>query len=103
MPCADGIQSKDGLGKERRRLRPRLYDDTSQDVERALVDGLRRLPPWRKLQMLAGLNSMVRELALVGLRQRHPHAGSEELQRRLADVLLGADLASAAYGPMDEH
>lgn len=103
MPCSDGTQASGGLGKERRRLSARLYDDTSQDVELALVDGLRGLPPWRKLQMLAGLSSMVRELALVGLRQRHPHAGSEELQRRLADVLLGEDLASVAYGSMDER
>jgi hypothetical protein len=39
-------------------------------------------------------------LALAGLRDRHPGASPDELRRRLADVLLGADLAERVYGPL---
>jgi hypothetical protein len=39
-------------------------------------------------------------LAIAGLRSRYPEAPPEELQRRLADLLLGASLAELAYGPL---
>jgi hypothetical protein len=45
------------------------------------------------------LNQAARELALAGLRRRHPAAGPEELCRRLAELLLGPELAARAYGP----
>lgn len=42
----------------------------------------------------------VRTLALSGLRARHPEATPQELRRRLADLLLGPDLAAQVYGPL---
>lgn len=45
------------------------------------------------------MSQSVRLLALAGLRQRHPAAGPAELRRRLADLLLGPELAARAYGP----
>jgi hypothetical protein len=48
--------------------------------------------------MVSQLNQTMRTLALSGLRQRHPEATPQEL-RRLADLLLGPDLAARAYGP----
>ena len=48
--------------------------------------------------MLAGLNASARNLAIVGLRQRFPHATDAELNRRLADLLLGSDLARKCLG-----
>lgn len=47
------------------------------------------------------MNATVRALALVGLRERYPEAGPEALRRRLADLLLGEELAAKAYGPLD--
>jgi hypothetical protein len=64
-----------------------------------LVRLLRQRPPWRKLHMVGQLNQTVRRLALSGLRARHPEATPEELRRRLADLLLGPDLAAQVYGP----
>jgi hypothetical protein len=52
--------------------------------------------------MVADMNATVRVLALVGLRERYPEAGPEELRRRLADLLLGEELAAKAYGPLDQ-
>jgi len=78
----------------------RLFPDTRPDAEAVLIGLLRQAPPWRKLQMVGQLNHTVRTLALSGLRQRHPQATPQELRRRLADLLLGPDLAARAYGPL---
>ncbi len=45
------------------------------------------------------LNQTARELALAGLRRRHPDATPEELRRCLADLVLGPELAAQVYGP----
>jgi hypothetical protein len=52
--------------------------------------------------MMEALNRHARQMALVGLRRRHPDASPEELRRRLADMLLGPELAARAYGPLPE-
>ena len=77
-----------------------LFPDTSPEAEAVLLDLLRRAPAWRKLEMVAEMNETVRTLALSGLRSRHPGAPEEELRRRLADILLGPELAERAYGPL---
>jgi hypothetical protein len=81
---------------------PSLFPDTRPEAEAVLIGLLRQAPPWRKLQMVGQLNQTVRTLALSGLRQRHPEAPPQEL-RRLADLLLGPDLAARAYGPLREQ
>lgn len=77
-----------------------LFPDTRSEAEEALFELLRKAPPWRKLQMVGELNATVRTLALSGLRQRYPQASDEELRRRLADILLGPELAEKVYGPL---
>ena len=79
-----------------------IFLDTSPETERVLFMKLREMPPWRKIDMVAQLNQMVRELALAGLRKRYPQASPEELRRRLADLVLGPELAEKAYGPANE-
>jgi hypothetical protein len=80
-----------------------LFPDTRPEAEAVLIDLLRQAPPWRKLHMVGQLNQTVRTLALSGLRQRHPKATPQELRRRLADLLLGPDLAVQVYGPLQEQ
>lgn len=77
-----------------------LCADPAPDAEAVLIKLLRQAPPWRKLEMVGQLNQAVRTLALAGLRQRYPQADESELRRRLADLLLGPDLAELAYGPL---
>jgi hypothetical protein len=50
------------------------------------------------MEMLVSLNASAQELALAGLRRRYPEATISELRRRLADLLLGEDLARKVYG-----
>lgn len=80
----------------------KIFPDTHPEVEQLQLKLLRNLPPWKKMEMLAQLNQTARSLALSGLRQRHPNAGILELQRYLADLLLGEELAKKVYGePQD--
>jgi hypothetical protein len=74
------------------------YTDTHPKMEALQIKLLRETPPWRKMEMLVSLNAAARELALAGLRRRYPEAGPAELRRRLADLLLGEDLAQKVYG-----
>jgi hypothetical protein len=77
-----------------------LFPDTSPEAEQVLLDLLRRAPVHRKLEMLGQMNAAARYLALEGLRARHPGATEAQLQRYLADLLLGPELAARAYGPL---
>jgi hypothetical protein len=83
-------------------MRTPIVSDTHPDMERLQLDLMREAPDWRKAQMLGEMYASMKQLALSGLRSRHPGAGMVELQRRLADLLLPADLAERAYGPPPE-
>jgi hypothetical protein len=76
--------------------------DTPAEVEDILFTLLRQAPAWRKFKMVGDLNATVKQFALDGIRQRHPNATEQELNRRLADLLLGEELAAKAYGEWHE-
>ena len=73
-----------------------LFSDTSPEAERVLIDLGRQAPAWRKLHMVGQMNATLRTLALSGLRQRFPKASAPELRRRLAELLMGAEIAAKA-------
>lgn len=75
-----------------------LFSDTHPKMEALQIQLLRQAGPARKMEMLAQLNASARTLALNGLRSRYPQASETELRRRLADLLLGEDLARKVYG-----
>lgn len=77
----------------------RLFPDTNPAAVGVQIELLRRAPAWRKLRAMDQLNQSVRLLALSGLRQRYPQADPGELRRRLADLVLGPELAERVYGP----
>ena len=77
-----------------------LYSDTDPKVEALQIKLWREASPTRKMHMLAQLNASVRILALAGLRSRFPNATETELRRRLADLILGEELARKVYGEM---
>lgn len=80
-----------------------LAYDTLIQVEQIQINLLRQMPPWRKLALVGEMTRTVRELALSGLRQRHPDDTPAQLRRRLTDLLLGADLAARVYGSVEEN
>jgi hypothetical protein len=78
----------------------RIHSDTRPEAELVLLSLLRLKTPAEKLSLVDQLNASVRKLALCGLRQRHPNLSDTQLQRLLADLLLGQELAQKVYGPM---
>ena len=80
-----------------------LSPDTDPEIEKLQIEGLRQMPPWRKLTLVSSMNRMVRCLALAGLRERYPDDSPAQRRRRLADLILGPDLAACAYGPEPEE
>jgi len=75
-----------------------LYSDTHPKMEALQIQLWRQASPTRKMEMVAQLNASLRTLALTGLRSRFPQADETELHRRLADLLLGEELARKVYG-----
>lgn len=80
-----------------------LAEDTNPEAERVLLELLRAASPARKFKLVLSANRTGRTLALAGLRERHPTESPARLQRRLADLWLGSDLAAKAYGPLLDH
>jgi hypothetical protein len=80
-----------------------LSSDTPPEVERLQIERLRQMPPWRKMALVAEMNATVQALALAGLRQRYPDDSPSQRRRRLADLLLGPELAARVYGPLLEE
>jgi len=80
-----------------------LAEDTRPEAEQVLIDLLRHASPQRKLAIVLSANRTARLLALTGLRERHPNESPARLQRRLADLWIGPELAAKAYGPLNDH
>jgi hypothetical protein len=55
------------------------------------------MSPAQKAQLITTLSRAARDLALAGVRHRHPAASPREQFLRLAVVTLGPDLARGAY------
>jgi len=79
-----------------------LFADTPPHLEAIQIKQLRQMPTWRKLALVGAMNQTVRTLALAGLRQRHPHDTPTQRRRRLADLMLGIELATQVFGPGPE-
>lgn len=73
-------------------------EDTDPDTQRIQAEILGRMTPHQKLELVAQSIALGHELALAGLRQRFPGATAEEIERRCRDLMLGPELARAAYG-----
>ena len=80
-----------------------LFPDTHPEAEAVLIRLLRECPPWRKLEMVGEMNAAVKTLMLCGLQERYPDDPPEIIHRRLADLLLGHELAVRVYGPLPEE
>lgn len=74
-----------------------LSADTSAAAEQLQISRWREMAPSEKLKIVADVCSSTRELALVGIRQRHPGASDAECHLRFAQLTLGPTLADAAY------
>jgi hypothetical protein len=71
--------------------------DTTVEVEDLQTGRLQAMAADQKLSLVIAMSQAVRELAIAGIRQRHPGASDREVVMRLAVVQYGPDLATAAY------
>jgi hypothetical protein len=76
-----------------------LFQDISPEAEAVLIHLLRQAPPWRKLEMVGQMNAAVQTMMRSGLRECYPKDSPQMIQRRMADLLLGEDLALKVFGP----
>jgi hypothetical protein len=72
--------------------------DTPPEVLRVQYEIYRRMSPARKFQLVFDTYEMGRQLAMAGLRMRHPGATKEQLYRLWARQHLGQELFEKAYG-----
>ena len=75
-----------------------LDSDTHSKMEALQIQIIRRMPSWKKISIVDGLNETVKTLAISGIKQRHPNATPVQVRRMLADLTLGAELAGKVYG-----
>jgi hypothetical protein len=76
--------------------------DTSPAADARYHDLLRAMPPYRRLEAAMGLSRTVRELAMAGIRARHPGAGEDEVKVRLAVRLYGRATAARLFGAVPD-
>ena len=77
-----------------------ILSDTRPEITKLQLKLLRQTSPARKLAMLGQMNQTVITLAFSGLCSRHPDDSAEMLRHRLADLILGSELANRVYGPL---
>lgn len=74
-----------------------MLGDTHPKIEQMQIEFIRRMPSWKKIAVMDGLNETVRTLAVTGIKQRHPDATPAQVRRMLADLILGEELARKVY------
>ena len=74
-----------------------LPSDTSREAARIQIEIWRSMTPRQKAEAVDALSRSVREMAMAGIRQRHPQANERECFLRYAVLTLGKDLAVKAY------
>jgi hypothetical protein len=79
-----------------------LSPDTPPEIEAIQIQGLRQMPDWRKMALMAEMSQTVRSLALSGLRHRFPDDTPQQRRRRLADLVLDPNLAARVFGSLGE-
>ena len=78
-----------------------IFSDTSADAEAEMLRIYRDMPVWRKLELVDDAIRTSRQLAMAGLRSRHPDESLEKLRRRLLGLVLGEEMAAEIYGPLE--
>jgi hypothetical protein len=71
--------------------------DTSPEIEQRQIDAWRQMSPADKAATITALTRAAYALTSAGVRQRHPADTPRQLFLRTAIVVLGRELASAAY------
>jgi hypothetical protein len=77
-----------------------VYGDTSAAAVARYHQLLRAQTPQQRLEQTNALIAAVRELAVAGIRARHPDASPEEVRKRLTVRLYGRQVAARLLGEL---
>ena len=72
--------------------------DTDPAIEALRIEGFRRMSPAQKLALVGAMTKNVRELALSGIRSRHPGIDDREAMLRLAAMSVDPAILFKAFG-----
>ena len=72
--------------------------DTAPEIERILIEGYRRMAPAAKLARVREMTRAVQQLALAGIRRRHPAISDDEARLRLAALWLDRATMVRVFG-----
>lgn len=72
--------------------------DTSPEARRVLYGLYRQMSPARKFELICDTYEMGKQLAMAGLRMRHPNASEDEIWQLWARQHLGEELYEKVYG-----
>ena len=72
--------------------------DTHPEIERMQINAIRQMTAQEKIRRVREMNQFAQRLAYADVRQRHPDAGDQECQLRVASRWLDADLMKKVYG-----
>ena len=75
-------------------MRPR---DTTPDAHRRQLDGFRSMDPATRVRLAWAMSEEARAVSAAGIRARHPEYSDDEVRLALARLVLGAELAAAAW------
>ncbi len=70
-----------------------LSEDTSPAVERMQLAIVGRMPAWRKLELIAGMNMLLTSAVMQGIEAQQPGLDARARRFQLDEIRLGADLA----------
>jgi hypothetical protein len=73
------------------------YSDTHPKIDQMQIELIRKMPSWKKFAIVDDLNETVKAFAISGIKQRHPGATQDQIQRMLADIMLGPELSRKVY------
>jgi hypothetical protein len=74
-----------------------LSSNTHPKIEKMQIEFIQRMPSWKKFAIVDGPNETVKTLAMSGIKQRNPNATTDQLNRMLAGLILGEELARKVY------
>ena len=72
--------------------------DTHPEVEKRLIEGLRKMSAAEKLQRVADMWEALEMLAMADIRRRHPEADAWECRLRVASRRVPPELLKKAFG-----
>lgn len=76
--------------------------DTDLETERIWFERLAALPSWRKFEMVSAASRAAGDLAIAGIRARHPGADEQEVRKRWVALTMGRELSLELCG-WDPH